>query len=317
MQADVSDQADEQQSELSDERPLLSVPVAFGLALVFIAVTLGASYWLVRGRNQPSPDEGIPIGTVLARQGTVFPSPTAISTPGPAATSAIALAQQPTTGPTPVAQTTPVPISAAPTTPTPQTSASSEETLEATPTVAETDTVATAATQAAEPAAQEPATNSEAASTLAPAPVEIGAGCLAQADIPLAPAKEVADAYLHYFEVSAQALYQLDPEQLDEVTAGAELAALRKNIEENQSAGRAVRTSVQHYCVVLSVDGDNARVGDAYRDSSIYVDPSTHLPLPGEKEPDSPSVAPEFTVFYWLDRIEGVWKVVDSGKVSS
>jgi hypothetical protein len=154
---------------------------------------------------------------------------------------------------------------------------------------------------------------------LAPAPevVDIGAGCLAQSGVPEGPAKDVADAYLHYFEVSGQALYQLNPDLLDEVSAGAELDALRKSIEDDRAAGRAVRTDVEHYCVVLSVDGDSARLGDVYRDSSIYVDPATHIPLPGEHVPNSPAVAPEFKVFFWLQRIEGVWKVVDSGKVSS
>jgi hypothetical protein len=146
--------------------------------------------------------------------------------------------------------------------------------------------------------------------------VEIGAGCLAQAGVPVGPAKEVANAYLRYFEVSGQALYQLNPDLLDEVTAGDELAALRKNIEDDRAAGRAVRTDVEHYCVVLSVVGDHAQIGDVYRDSSIYVDPTTHAPLPGEKVPASPEVAPEATVFYQLQRIDGVWKVVDSGKIS-
>jgi hypothetical protein len=155
--------------------------------------------------------------------------------------------------------------------------------------------------------------------TVAPTPevVDIGAGCLAQAGVPEGPAKEVADAYLHYFAVTGQALYQLNPDLLDEVTAGPELATLRKNIEDDRSQGRALRTDVQHYCVVLQVDGDAADVWDHYRDSSIDVDPTTHEPLPGQDIPSSPDVAPDFTVIYQLQRLAGVWKVVDGETIQS
>src|SRR5919202_4256303 len=93
----------------ADERPLLSVPVAFALGLVFIVVTLGGSYWLVRARTQPSPDEGVPLATVWAREGTVFPTPTTaptrVATTAAAPTSVAApvpVQQPPAALPTPV-----------------------------------------------------------------------------------------------------------------------------------------------------------------------------------------------------------------------
>ena len=74
---------------------------------------------------------------------------------------------------------------------------------------------------------------------------------------------------------------------------------------------------MEHYCVVLRVEGDSADVGDDYRDSSVYVDPDTHLLLPGQKEPASPDVAPEVRVIYQLQRLDGAWKVIDGEKVQS
>ena len=291
--------------EPADDRPLLSVPVAFALGLVFIVVTLGGSYWLVRARTQPSPDDGMPLATVWARQGTVFPTPTTAPTRVPttaaAPTSVAAPAQpQPAALPTPVPRTTPQAIGAGAAT-----------SAQPTPTTAGATTTGTPApTQAPEPTAGEPPAAAE-ATAAATQLVEIGAGCLAASSVPGGLAKEVADAYLHYFEVSGQALYRLDPDLLDEVTAGAELATLRKNIEDDRAKGRALRTDVEHDCVVVRVDGATGYVWDRYRDSSIDVDPTTHQPLPGQKTPASPDVAPAFTVIYQLQRLDGVWKVVD------
>ena len=306
MKTDTPDDTEEP----TDDRPLLSVPVAFALGLAFIVVTLGGSYWLVRARTQPSPDEGIPLATVWARQGTVFPTPTTVPTRVPttaaAPTSVAAPAQpQPAALPTPVPQVTAQPIGAgAPTSAQP------------TPTTAAAIAIATPVlTPGPEQAAGEPPAAANATVVATPQLIEIGADCLAQSGVPQEPAKEVASAYLRYFQVSAEALFQLKPELLDEATAGEELAALQKNIEDDRARGRALRTDVQHYCVVLRVQGDNAYVGDDYRDSSIYVDAVTHSPLPGQEVPPSPDVAPEFKVVYELQRIDGVWKVVDGERV--
>jgi hypothetical protein len=121
---------------------------------------------------------------------------------------------------------------------------------------------------------------------------------------------EISEAYLHYFQVTTDALYALDPTGLDDVAANGELAALEKNIEDNRALGRALDTDVQHSFIVSNVDGDNADVADRYEDSSVYVDATTHEPLPGQVRPASPDVAPVVTVIYHLQRIDGVWKVI-------
>jgi hypothetical protein len=128
--------------------------------------------------------------------------------------------------------------------------------------------------------------------------------------VPPALDAEVSRAYLRYFQVSADALLALDPTGLDEVAANGELEALQKDIEADRAQGRALRSSVQHEFLVLSAEGDSAQVADRYRDSSIYVDPATRQPLPGQVAPASPDKAPEVRVIYTLRRIDGVWKVV-------
>jgi hypothetical protein len=131
--------------------------------------------------------------------------------------------------------------------------------------------------------------------------------------VPPEQAAEIAAAYKRYFDVSGEALLNLDPTSLDEVTSGQELAGLQRDIEEDRAQGRALQTNVQHEAVVIDVQGDEADVADRYKDSSIYVNPISHEPLPGQVVPASPDVAPAVSVVYHLQRIDGVWKVV-SGK---
>ena len=124
-------------------------------------------------------------------------------------------------------------------------------------------------------------------------------------------AAELAAAYKNYFDVTSEALLNLDPSLLDTVAAGQELAALQQDIEEDQAQGRVLDTNVEHEQVyVLGVQGDEADIADRYRDSSVYVDPNTHLPLPGQVAPASPDAAPAVSVIYHLQRIDGTWKVV-------
>jgi len=127
-------------------------------------------------------------------------------------------------------------------------------------------------------------------------------------------AAEVSEAYLRYFQVSTDALRALNPDGLDSVATGDELQFLTTQIEQDRAAGRALATNVQHSFVVLSVQGDQAMVSDDYRDSSIYVDPSTGRPLPGQVQPASPQDAPEIKEVYHLVRVRvasgpSIWKI--------
>lgn len=124
-------------------------------------------------------------------------------------------------------------------------------------------------------------------------------------------AADIASAYKKYFDVSTEALLNLDANSLDDVAAGPELRALQQDIDDDRTHGRALQTNVQHDQVyVLNVQGDEADIADRYTDSSIYVNPETHEPLPGQVAPASPDVAPAVSVIYHLQRIDGTWKVV-------
>lgn len=107
-----------------------------------------------------------------------------------------------------------------------------------------------------------------------------------------------------------EALLNLDPTLLGEVASGQALAGLQSDIEDDRSQGRALQTNVEHDVYILDVQGDEADVADRYKDSSIYVDPESHVPLPDQVAPASPEVAPAVSVVYHLQRIDGAWKVV-------
>ena len=119
------------------------------------------------------------------------------------------------------------------------------------------------------------------------------------------------DAYLNYWKVSGQALYNLDPAPLDAVAAdGKTLPGFTKSIDAGSAAGPRHKTDVKHNALVVSVEGDDAELVDNYADSSIWVDPTTKQPLPGQVAPASPDVAPVVSIKYQLHRFDGVWKVV-------
>jgi hypothetical protein len=124
-------------------------------------------------------------------------------------------------------------------------------------------------------------------------------------------AEDVFGAYQNYFSITDQALLNLDPTVLGDVTSGDELASLQQSIEQDRAQGRALQRNVEHDVYVLDVQGDEADVADRFLDSSIYVDPATHTPLPGQIAPASPDVAPAVSVVYHLQRIDSAWKVVD------
>lgn len=155
------------------------------------------------------------------------------------------------------------------------------------------------------------ATSASVAVTLAPAAVS--AAGMTPTPLPTVPPElnaEVSAAYLNYFQVRGDALLNLDPAPLTQVAAGQVLAGLQKQIESDRAQGRAIETNVQHNFVVLSVQGDSATVADGYRDFSVFVDPITHEPLPGQVVPASAEAAPLAKVVYHLQRIDGIWKVV-------
>src|SRR5262249_8227672 len=109
--------------------------------------------------------------------------------------------------------------------------------------------------------------------------------------------REVETAYTQYWDARAQAVWTLDPAPLDAAASGGELRALRQDAEQLRREGRAIKAEVQHQYTVVRVDGDQAQVLDRFRDFSIYVDPDTKEPLPGQVRPDEAN-APLNTALY-------------------
>ena len=252
-----------------------SVWRAFLVGTVLILLVIGGLLWAIRTFVFPTfeanSEANRQVATAQAQLATLQTQQAL--TPRPAPTVAAA----------PAGQLTPVATPAPTTAPAPQ----------AAPTVAPTAAPTVAATVEAGPGA-----------------LPTGNATTPLPTVPPALEAEVAQAYLHYFDVTSEALLNLDPSRLSEVATGSALAGLEQGIAEDRAQGRAVETNVQHDFAVLVVQGDEAIVADRYRDSSIFVNPDTHEPLPGQVVPASPDQAPLVKVLYYLQRIDGVWKVV-------
>lgn len=188
----------------------------------------------------------------------------------------------------------------------------------------------TVAPTAAPPATSAPAAAPVSAVTVAPTAVLAAGGqattSAAATAVPTVPppgptpppalAEEVLAAYQRFWQVKTDALLNLDGSNLDEVAIDSALTGIRGEIEQDRAVGRAVLTDVQHNSVPYWVQGDDAAVVDIFRDSSIYVDPTTHEPLPGEVHPTTPAEAPEFKQVYRLRRVDGTWKVWGAQPIS-
>jgi hypothetical protein len=116
-------------------------------------------------------------------------------------------------------------------------------------------------------------------------------------------AKEIGDAYQTYWQVRAEALYELDTTHLPEVMAGEHLADAEDLIAQLRNEGRAIQTKVTHKYVVFQATDDTAKIADQYVDNSVYVDPTSHAEL---SQPQGGTVFEQ----YDLEKIDETWKVV-------
>jgi hypothetical protein len=181
-----------------------------------------------------------------------------------------------------LATATPLPTVAAPPTPA------------STPTVPPTPPPATATAA--------PATPSPLPATATP-PVATSPSPSPRPTVDPALADEVSQAYQHYWQVRAEALFDLDASRLPEVMAGEHLAAAERLIDELRSEGRALQTKVTHRFAVVRASADSAQIADSYLDESFYVDPQSHDPLTGPVED-------RLQELYEMNKIEGSWRVV-------
>ena len=114
--------------------------------------------------------------------------------------------------------------------------------------------------------------------------------------------EQVRAAYLHSWDVYADAVRRLDASQLPEAFADPHLDAIKTKIADLQRRGRAVAVSVEHHVKVRVIDASTAIVADDENNHSVEIDQATAAPA----EPDPNNVLRDnFT----LKLIEGTWKV--------
>lgn len=113
-------------------------------------------------------------------------------------------------------------------------------------------------------------------------------------------------SYLEYWEVYADALYNLDSSRLAEVMTGPRLERAVDEVDGLLLQGRAVEIDVVNTPGVVQVDGSRAVLVDAYKNMSRFIDPQTKEPLSSPAEPET--IRDTVT----MDLVDGIWKVYDS-----
>jgi hypothetical protein len=166
--------------------------------------------------------------------------------------------------------------------------------------------VATAAAPTVAAAATLPATTPPATTPPATTPPAASPTTVATPRPTVSPelANEIGDAYQTYWQVRAEALYDLDSSRLPTVMAGEHLAAVEDRINELRAEGHAIETDIDHNYAIFEASDEDAKVVDTYADHSVYIDAQTHehLTTPtGEK----------LNEVYIMDKTDGIWRVID------
>ncbi|MDI6872306.1 MAG: hypothetical protein QME79_13340 [Bacillota bacterium] len=119
--------------------------------------------------------------------------------------------------------------------------------------------------------------------------------------------EEVSQAYLHYWEVYAEAVFNLDESSLPEVMTVPDLERAREEVETLRQRGRAAKIVVEHNFVILQLDpvAGTATIRDEYTNRSYEVDANTK-----EMIGDAPQ-GNLLTDTYFLVKEGGTWKVRD------
>lgn len=121
--------------------------------------------------------------------------------------------------------------------------------------------------------------------------------------------KEIVAAYLHYWDVLTQAYLNLDPSVLPQVLGNPKLGREQAEIAQYKADGHAAKLIVDHHIALVQVSADHAVVYDEYLNRSVFVDPTTKRELPTSSAP--PHVEKHS---YDMQKINGVWKVVDGAR---
>ena len=119
--------------------------------------------------------------------------------------------------------------------------------------------------------------------------------------------EEVSEAYLRYWEVYADAVFNLDESRLPEVMTGPQLDRTRREIDSLRQRGRAAKIVVEHNSFIAELDpvAGTATIHDEYTNRSYEVDAATKQ-IVGQAAPGT-----VLTDTYFLVKEAGAWKVRD------
>jgi len=117
--------------------------------------------------------------------------------------------------------------------------------------------------------------------------------------------REIEAAYLHYWDVLAQAYLDTDTSHLSEVMSDPELSRQEKEIQDLKSQGRAAKLVAEHRIAFAKVSPESAVIYDEYLNRSVFVDPTTKQERPTSAPPETEKISFE------MRKIDGTWRVVD------
>ncbi|MFN8473870.1 MAG: hypothetical protein U0822_16895 [Anaerolineae bacterium] len=124
------------------------------------------------------------------------------------------------------------------------------------------------------------------------------------ADSPLE--REIEAAYLHYWQVLAEANLTLDTSRLPEVAADKELVQAQQQVNDLKAQGRAAKLDVEHRTAFAKVTPTQAVIADEYLNKSVFVDPVTKEELKTSSPPTVEKLS------FTMRKIDGQWKVVEA-----
>jgi hypothetical protein len=124
------------------------------------------------------------------------------------------------------------------------------------------------------------------------------------------PRPKTPAAYLHFWDVRAKALMDLDPSPLGEVLDGPALQREVAGLDSLRAQNQAEQMDIQHHILVMHATDDDATIFDQYVSQIVPVDLTTNEPLPAEP-------TGTWWLAYHFRKLAGTWKVVKAVRINA